>query len=128
MALLITLLSILGVLIALGVTFFVAGYRKYFIEGKGRASYNRDGDGLMLAGGMLFFIPLIIGTILSITVLYDAASCQRYGSRVGYETEWQFVGGCYVQVNDRMVPQDWIVPVVEGELLRLEVVNPVNLP
>jgi len=92
----------------------------------GRRAYTKHqgaGDGLVVAAIALAIVGLLVGIIPSTVAGMDQAACSRYGRSLGVETEWGLVGGCYVAVGDRLVPQSWIVPVVEGELLRIEVIE-----
>lgn len=83
-----------------------------------------DGFGWKVSGNLLITVGLLIAILGGSATAVDRAACHRYGRSVGYATEWELVGGCYVQVADRLVPKDWVVPVFEGELLRVEIQQP----
>lgn len=121
--------AIVGILLAVPFgLLFRSGWHQWFVTDAKRASYDRGGDGRMIGGAILGGALLLVFLSLAVSVLVSSQACSRYGDRTGYPTEFQIVGGCYVGVGERMVPQDWVVPVVEGERLRLEIVNPSELP
>jgi len=84
---------------------------------------NSDGFGWRVVAGIIATLGVLVIAIGVPATAIDAAACRRYGQRLGLEVEWPLVGGCYVAVpgEDRMVPQSWIIPVIEGERLRIEI-------
>ena len=105
---------ILGVLVSIGL--FVTTYKF------GRDGYGVNGFGvtLSLVGGIVCVIAIGFG----IGFMVSDVACERFGDRTGRPVEWAPVGGCYVEVDGRYVPEGWIVPVVEGERLRIEIELP----
>lgn len=77
-------------------------------------------------------IPLTIAAVLlfivaisfSIGVGMSGATCERLGDSLDINTQYQVAGGCYVEYDDRLVPESWLVPVIEGNRLRIEIQNP----
>jgi hypothetical protein len=113
------------VLVGAGMLVLAGGFgyagRRAYTKYQGHGGW--DGEELVVAASALAIVGLLVGIIPSTVAGMDQAACSRYGRSLGVETEWGLVGGCYVAVGDRLVPQSWIVPVVEGELLRIEVIE-----
>jgi len=87
---------------------------------------DRRGDfaeGYFLGGSLLVTFGLVVGLAVGLPALFADRGCERYGRELGVSTTWELAGGCYVEVpgQARRVPQSWIVPVIEGERIRLDV-------
>ncbi len=49
---------------------------------------------------------LLFGILVFGTTAINAASCKEVGQMTGRETTYKFLSGCYVKVNNRMIPAD----------------------
>lgn len=58
---------------------------------------------VLLGGLFLALLFIIVGTPV---VLIDKAGCNRIASDSNINTEYRLIGGCYVEVNGRMIPKD----------------------
>lgn len=91
-------------------------------------NYKKHMDSLDNGWPIVAMVPaivlLITAVIYTICIGMSAANCERVGRNLGIETEYQVAGGCYVKYGDRLVPGSWMVPVIEGNRLRIEIENP----
>lgn len=67
-----------------------------------------EGFGLILViGGSLF---LIVALVSIPALFYDKMACNRFGMTSEVETKFDFMGGCYVKVDDKFIPKkNWRV-------------------
>jgi hypothetical protein len=50
---------------------------------------------------------LVVGIVCIFGGAYacDSATCSSVGKRAGKRTEYELLGGCFIEVNGRMIPQ-----------------------
>lgn len=49
---------------------------------------------------------LVVGAIFGGAFACESARCSTVGEMSGRRTEWRLIGGCFVEVKGRMIPQD----------------------
>jgi hypothetical protein len=76
--------------------------------------------------GVLSFLAAFVLAVFGVSAPIDRAACHRFADSIGREANWELIGGCYIEVDGRFVPRGWIVPVVEGEKLRIEIETPLE--
>jgi len=95
----------------------IGAFTEFGLEEKDR------GLGITTGGFVGFILAFIVWICMFGSATVNQHACDRYGRNVGLETQWELVGGCYVQVAGRLVPQDWVVPVIEGNRIRIEILE-----
>ena len=66
------------------------------------ADWAYDYEGLVFVVVMLLLVVFILGIGLGATIM----ECNRIEQISDRRTEWYFIGGCYVEVNDELIPLD----------------------
>lgn len=68
---------------------------------------KQDVGEMALLGAILVAVLVVIGLVVGIpTYLVDKAQCNRIASDSNINTDYRFIGGCYLEVNGRMIPKD----------------------
>lgn len=62
------------------------------------------GRGVEFVAGLV--MVLILGALTGGALAVHAAECSTIGEMSGRRTEWKVIGGCFVEVNGRLIPKD----------------------
>lgn len=54
----------------------------------------------------LLVLAIVIAVLSTPFILLDRASCNRISSDSRIKTEYRLIGGCYVEVNNRLIPKE----------------------
>ena len=68
---------------------------------------TQDFKEIAILGVVMVGVLIVIGLVIGIPAyLVDKAQCNRIASDSNINTEYRLIGGCYVEVNGRMIPKD----------------------
>jgi len=90
------------------------------------AAPHSEYEGYWFAAAIVIVLGFGFGLGFGLTTGLGKVGCERYGRELGVNAHWELVGGCYIEVpgQDRLVPQSWIVPVIEGNRIRIDINAP----
>ena len=74
---------------------------------------NGRGIALVITVGVVTVLSVLIGA----SAFLSSRGCERTGREMGVASSWDFYAGCFIEVNDSMVPQDRVTWNEHGEIV-----------